>query len=410
MSRYYQIINGKRYNDSLIINGLVRVRKKGDGRISLKDARELWNIAMDGGRITEVEENTLDYLMQEINWTRPALKWMQEELAKDREKLKSYYKVMDGLRYDRKILEAADERTKKAGDGRISKDDAEMLWPLFEDFGNISIIEERTLQYLLENYKWTSAAENWFLDRAKWISRDSHVAPLLRSIMQGEYDFKKLGFSYCREEALQQMLDFENRVTLPIALRSALHHLLNSTDPLSFGEHLPKYSSKTAREVLEGGRLVLLPGDLTSAPSLNSFPSPPNGESLAQNWIFGLELFDLTDDVFWVIVSRDGQKKTYNYVGGPNYAEEWPPTTRGKRYFTIQVLSCDIPYPGITVDVRDPQGKYTISKSDPGGQVRICGPAGTYSIFASDGWSYQSKSFEWDGKGKKQVKNIVLDC
>ena len=293
MSPYYHIKDGKRYNASLIINGEFRIRKKRDGRISLKDARDLWQIALDGGRITEIEEDTLEYLMQAINWTRPALKWMQEELAKDRKKLKSYYKIIDGLRYDRKILETADEQTKGSGDGRISKEDAATLWPLFSDFGNISIIEERTLQYLLENYKWTPAAENWFLDRAKWISRDSNVGPALRSIMQNEFGFKRLGFSYSRNEALQQMFDFENRVPLHIALRSAVHNLLNNKDPKSFGAHLPNYTSQSAKEFLEGGRLVLLPGTIASEPSLNSFPSPARGESLSEYWIFGLELFDL---------------------------------------------------------------------------------------------------------------------
>ena len=116
----------------------------------------------------------------------------------------------------------------------------------------------------------------------------------------------------------------------------------------------------------------------------------------------------LTDDIFWVFIARDGQKKSYNYVGGPNYEEEWPPSSSGKKSFIIQVLSCDIPYPGITVDVMDPTGKYTVAKSDAKGQVRICGPAGTYSIYASDGWSAQSKTWEWNGKGRKQVKNVVL--
>ncbi len=409
MARYYQIINGKRYNASLIRNGEFRTRGGGDGRISVQDAQDLWRIAQDGGRVTEVEEDTLDYLLANLNWTEPARKWLQEERAQEVEKIKSYYQVIDGLRYDRKVLNEAEERTKGAGDGRISREDAERLLPLFGDFGDVTIVEERTLGYLLENFQWTGAARDWFLQRVGRISRQSEVAALLSSIMKWEYGFERFSLAYFRDEALQQMLDFENKTSLPEALRLALDSLLQSTEPRSFGANLPNYTSDSAKEFLEGGRLVLLPGDMASEPSLDSFPTPLDGESLTANWIFGLELFDLTDDIYWVIVARDGSKPAYNYVGGPNYEEEWP-RPDGQAYFMVEVRACDAPYPGVPVDVQDPEGKYTVGKSDAQGQVKITGPAGRYSIYASDGWSFQSKSFDWDGKGTDQVKAVVLDC
>ncbi len=409
MSNYYQIINGNRYNASLISNGLFRTRGNRDNTISKQDAQELWRIAMDGGRITEVEENTIEYLMNILNWTDAARKWMEAELSNEVEKLKSYYKIIDGLRYDRKILKEAEERTKGRGDGRISQEDAEFLLPLFGDFGDVTIVEERTLKYIIDNFKWTDAAQNWFLEKVNRISKQSDIAGALNAIMKFEYGFENLGLAYFKDEALQQMLDFDNKISLPDALRRALDSLLNDKTPKSFGDLLSGYTSESAQEFLEGGRLVLLPGDMASEPSLDSFPTPLNGESLAENWIFGLELFDLTDDVYWVIVSRDGSKPAYNYIGGPNVEDDWPRYS-GKNYFMVEVLSCDIPYPGITVDVQDPFGKYTVGKSDAKGLVKIIGPAGEYSIYASDGWSFQSKTFNWDGEGTDQVKKVVLDC
>ena len=409
MGQYYQIINGKRYNASLIRNAEFRTRGVGDGRISVQDAQDLWQLAMDGGRITEIEEETLNYLLESLNWTAAARAYIQEELAKEVEKIKSYYKIIDGLRYDRKILNEADARVQGQGDGRISQDDAEFLLPLFGDFGDVTIIEERSLQYLLENYQWTDAAQNWFLERVTRISRQSEVAGLLIAIMKYEFGFEQLGLAYFKDEALQQMLDFENKTSLPEALRLALDNLVNNTDPNSFGGNLSNYSSMKAKDFLEGGRIVLLPGDIASEPSLISFPSPLHGESLASNWIFGLELFDLTDDIYWVIVPRNGDGNVYNYVGGANYEDDWPRTS-GQAYFNVEVRSCDLPYPGITVEVQDPNGKYTVGKSDASGIIKITGPAGLYSIYASDGWSSQSKSFEWDGQGTDQVKAVVLDC
>ncbi len=407
MSNYYAIIAGKRYNASLINNAIFRTRNRGDGRISIQDAQDLWQLAQDGGRITEIEEDTIAYLLATFNWTTAAQSWLQNEMVIEQKKINSYYKVIDGLRYDRKVLAEADRRVAGQGDGRISLDDAEILLPLFGDFGDVTIIEERTLQYLLANYKWTPEAENWFLDKVNRISKQSSVASLLLRIMEAEYGFKELPFAYFPSEALQQMLDHENKISLPDALRKALDSLLHDTGEATFRNI--SYTSDPPEVFLEGGRLVLLPGNMASERTLSSFPAPSRGESIRENWIFGLELFDLTDDIFWMIVPRDGNKPAYNYIGGPNIGDSYHIVEQDV-YFTLIVKSCDIPYPGITVEVQDPTGKYIVGKSDAEGKVLITGPAGNYSIYASDGWSAQSKRFEWDGTGKAQRREIVLDC
>lgn len=409
MNNYYQVINGQRYSGTLIRNAKFRMRGQGDGKVSVQDAQDLWQIAMGGGRITEIEEATLLYLMEHLNWTDAAKNWMKDKLAEEVEKEKSYYKIIDGLKYDRKILNEADRLTAGKGDGRISQDDAELLLPLFGDFGDVTIVEERTLKYLLEHHKWTPKALDWFSARVHRISKQSKVGSMLRYITQYEFMFKHLGLAYFKEEALQQMLDFKNEISLPDALRVALNNLLEFNEAGSFLSYFDHHSKDEIHEFLEGGRLVLLPGDMASEPSLGSFPSPLKGESLTHNWIFGLELFDLTDNIYWVIVPRDGKTPAYNYIGGPNVEDNWP-RYADEEYFVIEVKSCSEPYPGITVDVQDPDGKYFVAKSNEDGQVIVTGPAGNYSIYASDGWSYQSKTFKWDGKGQDQVKAVVLDC
>lgn len=407
MSQYYAIIDGKRYNASLINNAKFRTRGAGDGRISVQDAQDLWQLAMDGGRITEIEEDTINYLMTALNWTDAAKAWMTEILSVEIEQSSSSYKVIDGLRYDRKVLEEADRRIAGQGDGRISMDDAALLLPLLGDFGDITIIEERSLQYLLENYNWTTEAENWFLEKIDPISKQSSIEPLLIHIMQTEFGFQQLSFDFYKSEALQQMLNYENKVSLPDALRQALNSILNDTNEGNFmGNSL---FAESPKEYLEQARLVLLPGNMASEPALSSFPPPNKGESIRENWIFGLELFDLTDDIYWAIVPRDGSGPAYHYIGGPNVGDIYH-IVEEETYFTIVVKSCDIPYPDILVDVQDPNGKYIVGKSDSEGKVLVNGPAGTYAIYASDGWSAQSKTFEWNGEGTDQMKNIILDC
>ncbi|HIL14546.1 MAG TPA: cell envelope biogenesis protein OmpA, partial [Deltaproteobacteria bacterium] len=59
----------------------------------------------------------------------------------------SYYKTIHGVRYDRSLLEAADERIAGQGDGRISEQDAKELVELSKDGGRVTETELRTLKH-----------------------------------------------------------------------------------------------------------------------------------------------------------------------------------------------------------------------------------------------------------------------
>jgi FtsZ-binding cell division protein ZapB len=75
---------------------------------------------------------------------------------------KSYYKTIQGVRYDRALLEVAEDRIHGQGDGRISKKDAEEIVESSKDGGRITETELRTLKYISENYHFTSKAAAWF--------------------------------------------------------------------------------------------------------------------------------------------------------------------------------------------------------------------------------------------------------
>ena len=84
---------------------------------------------------------------------------------------KSYYKTIQGVRYDRALLEAADERISGQGDGRISEKDAEEIVELSKDGGQITKTELITLQYISENYHFTPKAAAWFAGKLPDIER-----------------------------------------------------------------------------------------------------------------------------------------------------------------------------------------------------------------------------------------------
>ncbi|MEL6347623.1 MAG: hypothetical protein AAFV53_31235 [Myxococcota bacterium] len=81
----------------------------------------------------------------------------------------TYYKVIDGVKYDRGMLEFCDKAVEGAGDGRISQSDAEGLFKLVQDGDKYTDIEKNTMSYIRQNYKWTESADEWFRTEVrKW--------------------------------------------------------------------------------------------------------------------------------------------------------------------------------------------------------------------------------------------------
>lgn len=74
----------------------------------------------------------------------------------------SYYIQIDGKKYDRGLVEAAREAVEGAGDGRISRDDAQKLLEQVKDGNTYTDIEKDTVKYIREHFTWTDAADEWF--------------------------------------------------------------------------------------------------------------------------------------------------------------------------------------------------------------------------------------------------------
>ena len=84
----------------------------------------------------------------------------------------SYYKTIDGKKYDGSIIEAADKLTNNnAGNNPISMDDAKVLLAAVKDGKSYSDIEKKTMAYVRKTYKWTDKADEWFRSEIrKWAS------------------------------------------------------------------------------------------------------------------------------------------------------------------------------------------------------------------------------------------------
>jgi len=79
---YYKQINNKKYDKGMLDAADLAVEGKGDGRVSVDDAKKIFKEAVDGDKITECEYDTLDYIKVNYKWTDPASKWLANALAK----------------------------------------------------------------------------------------------------------------------------------------------------------------------------------------------------------------------------------------------------------------------------------------------------------------------------------------
>lgn len=74
----------------------------------------------------------------------------------------SYYSVIRGKKYDRRMLELAEGLTRGKGDGRISISDAKNLLRVVKDANNYSAIEKQTMEYIRRHYKFTKEGDEFF--------------------------------------------------------------------------------------------------------------------------------------------------------------------------------------------------------------------------------------------------------
>ena len=212
---YYKIVKGVRYDRALLEAAENRIKGQGDGRISEQDLKELVDLSEDGKGITVTELRTLRYSQDEFNLTEKAQRWLADNVSRlEKEKIssesedtnsldkstfieeekegqaemanephgddkvdpnqidhrgaelntsedaeetteketKSYYRIIAGKKYDRGLLEAADERVKGKGDGRISENDLIELVELSRDGRGITETELETLNYIKIHY------------------------------------------------------------------------------------------------------------------------------------------------------------------------------------------------------------------------------------------------------------------
>ncbi|WP_061249591.1 OmpA family protein [Leptospira alstonii] len=77
-------------------------------------------------------------------------------------KKENYYVTIQGKKYDRGLIELAQECISGKRDGRISINDAKRLLKAVKDNNSYTDIEKDTIEYIRENYKFTEKSDQWF--------------------------------------------------------------------------------------------------------------------------------------------------------------------------------------------------------------------------------------------------------
>lgn len=73
-----------------------------------------------------------------------------------------YYRNVNGRDLDARLLEMAEKAVAGAGDGRISRADAEKLLAAVKDANAYTDIEKETMAYIRDHFQWTESADAWF--------------------------------------------------------------------------------------------------------------------------------------------------------------------------------------------------------------------------------------------------------
>jgi NACalpha-BTF3-like transcription factor len=88
----------------------------------------------------------------------------------------THYKIIEGKKMDSRLLDMAMKAVEGAGDGRISKEDAEKILAAVKDGDVYTDVERETLAYIRHHFKWTDVATEWFThELTRWQAPDGKL-------------------------------------------------------------------------------------------------------------------------------------------------------------------------------------------------------------------------------------------
>ena len=225
----------------------------------------------------------------------------------------TYYKTINGVRYDRALLEAAKALTEGRGESRISLAEMQELVNLAKDGLRITDTERRTLFYITETFVLTDKARDWFQENFQEQEEVSGLEKTIKRVIQ-EYGLKNLKWEIDAAEVKRQE-DMGRDRLFESALRGALNAFLyENRGQLSFTAFVSRRdlgfnNSSTPEQILKKylnqGTLYLVPAS-EEQPDIFDHDLPEDID-FDRHWIFLLEVPAFTPALFTAYVQRDRQ-------------------------------------------------------------------------------------------------------
>ena len=72
------------------------------------------------------------------------------------------YKTIDGVKYEKELLDLAEKHTTGVGEGKLSKDEVADLFKSASDGQGVTDTEKQTLAYIRKSFEFTDAAARDF--------------------------------------------------------------------------------------------------------------------------------------------------------------------------------------------------------------------------------------------------------
>ncbi len=216
----------------------------------------------------------------------------------------SYYRVIQGVRYERSLLDNAEEYKTNSSGAPLSLEAIQTLYELAKDGRRITETEQRTLLYIQDQYELSDEAKVWLNgEELPVTSLDTRI----KNVLLGEFGLKNIQWDIDakevnRQEQLFPQLSFEKVLKGAIqAFAYTGRGYLNLFQFLSINQDI--------LELIDLGTLYLYPLDFDqNDPDTNlAFETPKflTIRNVSQSWIFALEIPEIPHHKFLSFIRRD---------------------------------------------------------------------------------------------------------
>jgi hypothetical protein len=225
---YYKVVDGKTFDADLFALAERAQTNDPDGKISLETAQKMFDAVIDGGVYSQVEHDTVDYLLNNMSWDSKAKSWFLTELdAWEAMKAVPEHRIVDGKEVDKELYEIAEDAVGTNPDGKIWLADARLMYEAVIDGGIYTSVEWETVRLIKKKMKWQPEALEWFdKELANWQTEQRKFVHMTleevakehfvkQDVLREEYD----RFSRLIDLKAATMESFDNREEIGLIVR-----------------------------------------------------------------------------------------------------------------------------------------------------------------------------------------------